>query len=182
MSAKNWFLVLALLGARPVFAQEQNDVPAGDPGWSLAAGVFGVISSTAVLSMSIASEVTRGHKVSLYIGSAATVLHLASVPITDAGGRSGRRSGAKGAVGLRIASWVAYGISTANAVALIALGIMNSEPPAGLIASTGVLGFTSGILMAADALYVHKQADRSRWMPGFSATRGGGMVALSTTF
>jgi hypothetical protein len=182
MSAKNWFLVLALLSARPVLAQEQNEVPAGDPGWSLAAGVFGVISSTAVLSMGIASEVTRGHKVAFQIGTAATLLYLASVPITAAGDRSGRRTGAKGALGLRIASWVAYGVAAAEAVSLVAMGAMNETPPAGLIASTSLLGFTSGILMAADAFYVHKQADRSRWIPGFSATRGGGMVALSTTF
>jgi hypothetical protein len=157
----------------------------------MSAAIYGYVSSTAVLGLAIASEVQRDHMVtSISIGAAATAIHLISVPITAAGDASGRRSGAAGISGLRIAAWIFYGATAAEAVALIGLGAAQVQPPQGLIASTGLCGFASGILMAADASYVHAQAIERprmaaagvRWAPGIAAVRGGGVVGATVQF
>jgi hypothetical protein len=173
------------LGVGPTLPRLTND-----PGWSMGAGVYGIIASTLFMGLAIGSEVTRDHQVpSLPLGSMATLVHIASVPIVAAGGASARRGGGRGVLGLRVAGWVLYGLTLVDACALIALGVMKQEPPAGVISAAGVLGMTSGVFMSVDALVAHAQAGdhgrregAARVAPSFAVTRDGGVVGVVGTF
>ena len=80
-------------------------------------------------------------------------------PITFvAGGSARREAGATGLKGLRIAGWVAYGVSLALAVALVYLGIFDLEPPTGFIIAAGGFGALSLTFFSIDAFSSHAEA------------------------
>jgi hypothetical protein len=98
------------------------------------------------------------------LGAVATLAIAAGVPLAYAGGRATRKAhGMRGYPGMRIASWITYGVALTDALFLIGLGISDTEVPHGIVTSVTILGVTSGVLMATDAILVSKQ------VPGASA-------------
>jgi hypothetical protein len=127
-----------------------------DPGWASGAGV--------TLGLAIGSEATKDEQIpSLPLGVSATVLVAIAGPITAVGAASARDGGdVKGALGLRIVGWVAYGIMLAEASVLIGLGVNEIEPPDGVILSVGALGATSLFSFAGDAFFSAAEANAKR--------------------
>jgi hypothetical protein len=68
----------------------------------------------------------------------------------------------KGALGLRIVGWVAYGLTLAEASVLIGLGVNEVEPPDGVILSVGALGATALFSHAGDAFFSAAEANTER--------------------
>ncbi len=128
-------------------------------GWSMAAGVIGIVSAALVLTLSIGSELSKEDRIpSLPLGAAATVLVAAMGPVTAAGGGSARHGGATGLKGLRIVGWIAYGVSLVGALYLLILGASDTEPFGGLITTTGVVGAASLTFFGIDAFVSHSEA------------------------
>jgi hypothetical protein len=136
---------------------EDTDNPTN---WALPAGIIGIIGMAAVLGLGIASEITKEDNIpSIPLGAGATVLVAAIGPVEFAGGASARRaSGAGGVAGLRIAGWVAYGVSLALALYLIAFGLLDNTPFDGLITTTSGIGALSLLFFAIDDFVSYSEA------------------------
>jgi hypothetical protein len=144
---------------------------AGDPvedeettaGWALPAGIIGLVSGVGVLGLSIGSALTSDEfssTPSVPLGIAALVLLAAAGPIVFVGGGSARRAaGATGLVGLRIAGWIAYGISIlVGAYLLLFTALGTIDIPAWPIVVDGAFGTLAMALFATDALVAHGEA------------------------
>lgn len=132
--------------------------------WALAGAVVGFTSGAIVLGLSIGAEATNGDPIAPnVIGGSAIVLGIALTPVSAAGAKSARRAAnVRGCLGCRIAGWIAYGLSIADGLTLIGLGVgAGIIPPTGLITSVGVLGALASWLMAIDSLKARKQAAES---------------------
>jgi hypothetical protein len=150
--------------APPAAVPVAEPVPPGPPpdaGWARGAGVYGIVAALGTLGLAIGSEMTKDEQVpSLPLGVSATLLVGASGPIVAVGASSARESGdVKGAQGLRITGWIAYGLTLADASVLIAMGASEVEPVDGLITSVGALGAVSLLSFAADAFFSAAEAD-----------------------
>jgi hypothetical protein len=117
-----------------------------------------------VLSLAIGSEVTKEDQIpSLPLGIGATVLTGVAGPVTAIGAASARKTGdVKGSSGLRITGWIAYGLTMADAMILIGMGLSEVEPADGLIVSVGLLGAASLSCFAADAFQSAAEANAKR--------------------
>jgi hypothetical protein len=144
--------------------QPAAEGPPPDAGWAQGAGVYGIVAALGTLGLAIGSELTKDEQVpSLPLGVGATVLVGASGPIVAVGASSARQSGqVKGAQGLRITGWIAYGLTLADASVLIAMGANEVEPVDGLITSVGALGALSLLSFSADAFFSAAEASAPR--------------------
>lgn len=110
-------------------------------GWARGAGIFGVITMamTAVLTTTVAA--LNGIDAATYVGAVATIFAAVSLPLIAVGAGSARGSGlVAGLLGARIAGWILYGLTMANAVVAVALGLADAYVPTPAIISLGVLG------------------------------------------
>ncbi len=135
----------------------------GEPqgaGWASTAGALGIASAAAVLSLAIGAEVTKEDQIpAIPLGGAATLILAAMGPVVAGGAASAQGPGVPGNPGLRIAGWVFYGISLADALVLIALGVSEVQPPDGLTTSVGLIGAGALSFFAADAFTSASQAE-----------------------
>jgi hypothetical protein len=133
-------------------------------GWATAGGVTGLVLSSVVLGLGMASEATRAKNVpAIPLGATATVIFTATVPIAAAGGASTRRlMGVEGSRGLRIAGWVLYAASVALAMVPLGYGVAQKTPPAGMIASITGTAFLSGTFMSIDDFITSRQAEHAQ--------------------
>jgi hypothetical protein len=131
-----------------------------DPGWATGAGAFGVVAAAGALGLAVGSELTKDEQnPSLPLGIGATTLIAVAGPITAVGAGSARDGGdVKGAQGLRIVGWVAYGLTLVDASVLIGMGANEVEPPDGVIVSVGALGAISLLSLAGDAFFSASEA------------------------
>ena len=122
-------------------------------GWGRGAGILGYVGAGAALLLAAGSEFTKAEQIpSLPLGVAATGLIAALGPVVFSGGASSRRAlESDGIMGMRIAGWIAYGLSLTNAVGLVALGVAEIEPVDGLILITGAVGSAGLLMLALDA-------------------------------
>lgn len=149
-------------------------------GWAKGGGATALALTIPALGLAIGSDVTREDQVpSLPLGAVATVLVATAVPIAFSGAQSARK-GAKvsGGTGLIITSWVFYGLTMANAIGLIGMGVSEITPPPGVISLTGVLGLTSGTTMAVAAFVADKQASEKIQAQAATARLSFGMSPL----
>lgn len=127
-----------------------------DAGWAQGAGIFGLVGAGGVLVLAIAAEATKDDKIpAIPLGALAAVGLAVTVPVANAGAASARTPRL---LGLRIASWVLYGLALVDAVALIGLGAADVTPPPGLISAVGIAGAASAVLMSVDALTAASRA------------------------
>jgi hypothetical protein len=83
-----------------------------------------------------------------------------ATPVVAVGAGSARGSGkVDGMLGMRIAGWIAYGLSLSDAVVLIGLGLAEVTPPGGIITLVGVLGGAGLIFHALDAMASGSEAE-----------------------
>ena len=132
-------------------------------GWALPAGIIGLVSGAAVLGLSIGAAVTNDDfsaTPSVPLGLAAVGLLAAAGPIVFVGGGSARRaSGATGLVGLRIAGWVAYGISILVGLYLALFRALDTiSIPGWAWIIDGAVGAAGMAFFAIDALVAHSEA------------------------
>lgn len=144
------------------------DAAATNTGWARGAGVFGIVSGLAVLSLAIGSEVTKGgvDDSSLPLGISATTIFAISAPLVAAGGGSARNYPlVTGGPALRIVGWIGYVVTLLDAGSLIAIGFADETPADGHITSTGVLGLLTNLCFALDAFRSASQAEALAPMP-----------------
>ena len=129
------------------------------PGWALGGAIMGFVSAGVVGALAAGSAATAGDLVpSLPLGATATLVFAITVPIVATAGGSARYgAGVPGSLALRIVGWILYGLTLANAVVAVALGV-ESQVPVPVIASLGGLGVLTEVLMAIDALVARGQA------------------------
>ena len=134
-------------------------------GWSFPAGVAGLVLAPAVLAMCIASDVLSDDAFipSLPLGVSAWGLVAVTMPVLYQGGKSARRHGnARGNQGLRTTSWIAYTICNALLIGVPSAAIAGSWPVHGLIASVGVTGALSLVLVSIDNLLCYRDVVAQR--------------------
>jgi hypothetical protein len=125
----------------------------GDGGWARTAGYMGIGTMVLIggLTAAIAAN-TDDEDVSIPLGIGATLLGGVMIPVVAAGGSSARTSPMnQGYPGLRLASWIVYGLTMADAVLAIGLGLSDVEVPPAVVASIGLLGVASTAGMTWDA-------------------------------
>lgn len=97
---------------------------------------------------------------SIPLGSTATLAFAAAVPITAVAASSAREHPqVKGLPAARIAGWIGYGLTIADAMVLIGLGLAEEEVSPGVVISVATLGAVSTSAMVADAFASASQAD-----------------------
>lgn len=159
----------------PIEQPTSTHTTEADDGWALAGGILGLSLGVTAFGLTIGSELTKENQnPAIPLGAAATILFAGSVPIAFGGAASARnQADVRGSLGAMITSWILYGLTLTDAIALIGVGASGIEPPTGLIASVGVLGLSSATLMSIHAFVAHGQA-RSKmearrgpvWRPG----------------
>ena len=92
------------------------------------------------------------------LGGAGTLATLAMVPIVSIGAHSGRSTLSPGLVGWRIASWITYGLSMANAVGLIGEFLAGYSASIFFMVFDTALGSFSLLAMALEASATYSQA------------------------
>jgi hypothetical protein len=132
-----------------------------DPGWAAGAATYGIVSGVVALGLAIASEATKEDTLpSAPLGGVATALFGISLPIVAIGGSSARGNPAvTGSLGLRIAGWIGYGVTLADAAFLLSqVGQRTLDD--GLILSVGLLGAASMACFVVDARMSAAEATR----------------------
>lgn len=150
-------------GAGPSTPVDAEDRPAeGDAGWATGAGVVGIATGIVGLGFAVGSAGNAEEtETAIALGAAGTAVIAIGVPITAVGAASARGDErVRGALGARIAGWIGYGITIADALVLIGLGASDAEVPEGVIISVGLLGLASSAAMAVDAFVSGAQARR----------------------
>jgi len=149
------------LSCQPVSAQQPGYEGrlTVDPGWALAGAIVGFVGMAVAggLGGAAAAIYDAGLATGL-LGFSSIVTVAATGPIAFAGGKSARRTGVPGVLALRVLSWVTYGSCLANGITILALGAAGFSVPAWPMITTAVLGVTSLMLFAIEALKCHKQA------------------------
>lgn len=133
-------------------------------GWARGAGIYGIVTMamTAVLTTTVAALNGNGDAAT-YVGAIATVFAAVSIPLIAVGAGSARGSGlVAGLSGARIAGWILYGLTMANAVVAVALGLAGWYVPTPAIISLGVLGVASALFFTLDAFASASQANELR--------------------
>ncbi len=148
--------------AQPEPVDTQHDTRPPSAGWALGGAICGFVGMGAMTGLGAASAVTAYDVIpSVPLGASAVVTMAVMGPISFAGGKSARRgAGVRGALGLRITGWIAYGSALGNGLALIAVGASDGYVPPWLIALTTAIGDASLIMFSVDALVSRSQAMR----------------------
>jgi hypothetical protein len=151
---------------QPAFVYQQPtrpEVTGRDPGWARAAGYLGIGTMVLVTGLTIGIVANNGDEdVAIPLGIGATVLGGAMIPIVAGGGSSARNNPlVQGYPGLRLASWIVYGLSLADALLAIGLGLSDIEVPTPVVGSIGLLGVLSTAGMTLDAFESASSADAS---------------------
>lgn len=144
---------------------------APEPGWSRGAATFGFVSAGLTMALTfavVANNAPSTAETARTIGALAIVNLGVGAPITAVGASSARRYPAVvGSPGLRITSWVGYGLALLDAVILLNLS-WDHEIDSGQIVSVGLLGALSTAGFAADALISGRQAESLRSQGGYA--------------
>jgi uncharacterized membrane protein YgdD (TMEM256/DUF423 family) len=132
-----------------------------DPGWAAGAATYGIISGVVALGLAIGAEATKEDTIpAAPLGGVATALFAASLPIVAIGGSSARgHPSVTGSLGLRIAGWIAYGVTLADAAYLLSQ-VGQGEVDDGLILSVGLLGTAAMACFVVDARLSAAEAAR----------------------
>ena len=94
------------------------------------------------------------------IGAAATVIFGVTLPIVAASGSKLRdKSGVLGSPGLRLAGWIGYGLTMADAIIAVGIGASELEVPDGTVIAIGVLGSASLAMIASEVMATANQSE-----------------------
>ena len=153
------------------------------PGWALGGAVMGFVSAGMVGVLAVGSAATSGALFpSLPLGALATLIFGITVPLVASAASSARNgTGVSGVLGLRIVGWIFYGLTLANAVVAVVLGVTTTVP-APIILSLGALGILTEVFMSIDALVSRGQAvtvvEHNRGAAGARAAPGFRVVPM----
>lgn len=122
-----------------------------DAGWTTPAGIIGLVGAAAAVGLigGAAASLDNDSETDSILGGAGLLTVAILNPIVAVGAHSGDE---RGSVGLEIASWVAYGITIVNGIALLAIGDAEDDVTEPLTIATGALAGVSLATMAASAL------------------------------
>lgn len=141
----------------------------GNEGWASTAGMLGIATSVVVAGLVTAIIIVDETDFGVPVGSVATLAVGVMVPVVAKGASSARMTpGVTGASGLRLTGWIFYGLSIADALALLGLAVSGADIPPAVTSSVGLLGTASAVFMSLDAFQSAKQARASA--PSFQMT------------
>jgi hypothetical protein len=137
-----------------------------ETGWATGSAILGFVFSGVALALTAASAATIEDDTPLPaapLGGVVILTTIVMTPVVSSGGSSARRlyPNLRGSPGLQISSWVTYGISIAEGIAMLVLavpGVDLGAPHPALIGTCGLMGMTSIILMSADSLVSRSEA------------------------
>ena len=129
---------------QPVYVDE------GDPGWTKAAGIMGVIGAAVAVGLAVGSAATLDNdtETDSILGGASLLTLAVLNPVVAVGAHSGDE---RGSIGLEITSWVAYGLAIANGIALLVISDADDPATGPLIGLTGTLVGVSLASMSTSA-------------------------------
>ena len=134
--------------------------------WASAGMIIGIILVIIAYTLALVSEATQDTVVSAsYIaGGLEAILYIVALPLIYFAGRSARKAlDTPGDPGLRLASWIIYGVSQANAVLFFRWGLIaggdNREPDSQITANSIAL-FITTMLMVADTYKSYKRLNQ----------------------
>jgi hypothetical protein len=132
----------------------------------------------------ILSAAEADWEVSVGLGGLSLTACAVGVPVASMHGvrlrqKTLARGGRVHASGLRVASWVLYGLTMAQGSTLVALGI-SEEIPVPLILGTVTTGITANVLMNIDTWRVARDAESSMDLEGSSVRAS--RVEVAPTF
>ena len=125
--------------------------------------VIGLILAVLGYVLSIASEATQDSAVitSYVTGGFELIFYLISIPLIYHTGKKIRKESKKeGNPGLRLVSWIMYGVAIPHALLFFNWGLIaagNNRIPNGQIPENSVIFFIAAMLMVADAWNSYKQ-------------------------
>lgn len=139
-------------------------------GWSLGAGISGIVLSAASGSIGLVGIVTDKLDLTLPLCLSSAALQVLSVPIIKLGSKSAKGDGVWGSTGVEVTAWITYGFSTAFWAlgGIIALDGSLPYDKAGdtwsnnyvLLYMGTILGTVSSLMMSIDSLLAYGQASR----------------------
>ena len=148
-------------------------------GWAGTAGYLGIGTMVLLGGLTVAIVVNNDdEEIAIPLGIGATVFGGAMIPIVAAGGASSRTNHiAQGYPGLRLASWIVYGLAMADATVAIGLALSDVSVPSAVAGSIGALGVLSATGMTLDAF-----ASASSTGPSISSSKPADGLALTPFF
>lgn len=138
------------------------------------ASILGYALVAPILGLGITSGAIYDNPgLTIPMGAVATLIGAVGIPIVAHGGTKTRNlTGVDGNLGLRIASWVSYGLALGDAVVLIGLAIGDYDTSGGPTYAVAALGSIASILMALDASQTYSQAKRLKSQASIQPTLG----------
>jgi|TARA_B100002003_G_scaffold245418_1_gene273203 hypothetical protein len=122
--------------------------------------IFGIILAVSAYILSIISEATQDSAVitSYVTGGFELIFYLIAIPLIFYAGKKIRKTNT-GNPGLRLVSWIMYGVAIPHALLFFNWGLIaagNNRIPNGQIPVNSVLFFVAAMLMIADAWNSYK--------------------------
>lgn len=143
----------------PVRTQETRSASftSSDISRARTAATFGYIAIAPVLGAAVGAAAADDGTA---IGAVATVFFGVTLPIVASSGSKLRdKSGVMGSPGLRLAGWIGYGLTMADAIIAVGIGASDLEVPDGTVIAIGVLGSASLAMIASDVMATANQSE-----------------------
>ena len=124
--------------------------------------IFGILFAVLAYFLSIVSEATQDSAViaSYITGGFELIFYLIAIPLVFyTGKRIRKESKNAGNPGLRLASWIMYGVAIPHALLFFNWGLIaagNNRIPSGQISVNSAIFFVAAMLMIADAWNSYK--------------------------
>ncbi len=145
----------------------------GGTGWSLGAGIVGLLFSIAIASSASAAAIAaddRDEETAIPLAVTAAVLTGAMVPVVFAGGKSARRaSQVRGVGAMRVLGWILYGVTMAGWIVTSYFPLIDEDVPGAYLAALGAGGALSELFMSIDAFVSYGQAKSASSLAGETA-------------
>ncbi len=138
------------------------------------ASLLGYVLVAPILGLGITSGAIYDYpKLTIPMGAVATLIGAIGIPLVANGGAKTRNlTGVEGNQGLRIASWISYGLALGDAVTIIGLAIGGYDTSGGPTYAVAALGSVASILMAMDASQTYSQAKNLKIQASIQPTIG----------
>lgn len=138
------------------------------------ASILGYTLVVPILALGITSGAIYDYpELTIPMGAVATLIGAVGIPLVARGGAKTRDlTGVEGNPGLRIASWITYGLALGDAVVLIGLAIGEYDTSGGPTYAVALLGSAASVLMALDAGQTYSQGKRLQSQASIQPTLG----------
>lgn len=174
VSKSDVFMIRYKNGQRDVFEEVKSEPPAQSPirtnqpsrnvtfnssdiSKARTSATIGYVAIAPVLGLAVGAAFADDGTA---IGGVATLLFGVTLPVvSSSGARLRDKSGVMGSPGLRLAGWIGYGLTMADAIIAVGLGASDVDVPEGTVIAIGVLGSASLAMIASDVMATANQSE-----------------------